>query len=173
MKEYLRLGELPENEKSWNFFKEEYENGVSVFNLVDNKPVLENMQLIDSFSGRFDKDAFIVTGEEIGVGEDGEPLLVNVKIIKKVDIDFKAITLEVLKNKFESVVETSGSGKEIHSFWVTLIQEKKTGKTEQYWGEKYDKRKFVVLPSKWVHTYDRFEFSNPVDGFNEGTGIDR
>ena len=65
-KTYLRIGIVPKNEASFNYLTEQNENGVSVFELIDGKPVLSNLQLVDSYAGRSDSQVFIVTGEEIG-----------------------------------------------------------------------------------------------------------
>lgn len=145
-KQYLRFGVLPQNEESFNYLREENEIGVSVFDLVDGKPALTNMQLVDSFSGRSQMAAFIVTGDQIGIGEDGEPLLKNVSYISRATIDIESITLDVLKEKFQTITTNDIESKEIHSFWQG---------------------------GKWVHTYGKFEFSNPVSDFNERTGNDR
>src|SRR5699024_3584106 len=77
--QYLRFGSVSENETSHNYLGDSQEDGVSVFELKERKPVLSNLQLVESFSGRFNIEAFIVTGEKIVVGYDGEPLLKNVK----------------------------------------------------------------------------------------------
>ena len=61
-KTYLRIGIVPKNEESFNYLTKQNENGVSVFGLIDGKPVLSNLQLVDSYAGRSDSQAFIVTG---------------------------------------------------------------------------------------------------------------
>lgn len=114
--QYLRFGIVSDNETSHNYLDGSQEDGVSVFELKERKPVLSNLQLVESFSGRFNIEAFIVTGEKIGVGYDGEPLLKNVKYVaKKSDIDFMGITLEVLDNNFNSKTGSyDEEDKEIH-----------------------------------------------------------
>ena len=118
-KRYLRLGVLPEKEESYNYLTGANEQGASVFELdLNGKPVLNNLQLVDSFSGRREMTAFIVTGEEVGTGQDCEPLLKNVEYIEKVSIDFTKITLETLKANFETIEgeykETTGTMNVFH-----------------------------------------------------------
>lgn len=143
-KVYLRFGIVPENESSYNFLTKGYENGVSVFEMKDGQPVLNNLQLIDSFSGRYDLPMFFVTGEEIGKGQDGEPLLKNVKYVSKADFDITSLTIEALDNNFQSKAgELDEEAKEIHRFFLNGFE----------------------------LTYAGFTYSNPVDGFNAEMGL--
>ena len=133
MKKYLRLGEIPPSGKSINFFKmtnEEnenftyaleigeiekayeivpkyaYESGLSVFDVNDDgMPELPNMQLITSLLGRLDHTAYIVSGQEIGRGSDGEPVIIFDKIESKKNIDKKEIldyVISLLKANFDN-----------------------------------------------------------------------
>lgn len=64
-----------------------FEPGVSVFDMdEDGNPVLDNEALSSSWSVREEqeKPCYIVTGDVVGTGQDGEPLLKNVRIIDKV-----------------------------------------------------------------------------------------
>lgn len=64
-----------------------FEPGVSVFDMDENgKPVLNNEALSSSWNVRKEqkKPCYIVTGDVVGIGQDGEPLLKNVKVIDKV-----------------------------------------------------------------------------------------
>lgn len=110
---YLRFGEIPQGEKSIDFIKLSlddnsdfsyflsigninaayncipsncYEKGVSVFELdEDRKPILNNENLKRDYEfrvNRGDKMLF-VTGEEVGRGRSGEPLIINIKEIKE------------------------------------------------------------------------------------------
>lgn len=102
-KQYIRFGLWPENERSkrgamastdedW----EDFEEGVSVYDTFWNDKVSKweihggNMNVtavtLRNFIGRFKRGttpAFLVTGDVIGTGLDGEPLLNNVKKIKE------------------------------------------------------------------------------------------
>lgn len=123
MKKYIRLGEIPDCERSLNYLKINYdqqedirwsdkqpfdaaewckkncnswknvdieaifEPGVSVFEMDDNgNPVLNNEALSSSWNVRKEqeKPCYVVTGDVVGIGQDGEPLLKNVKIIDNV-----------------------------------------------------------------------------------------
>lgn len=112
MKKYLRFGEIPPNEKSINFIKlslndnsdfsyflslglidkayscipaDCFEMGVSCFDTdKNNAPILLNDKLRNDYDSRIERGEklYLVTGREIGRGQDGEPLLVDVCIIK-------------------------------------------------------------------------------------------
>ena len=90
---YVRFGlTIPRNEESKIHHGEVfvgYEKGVSVYEAIQRG---EKIQIIFpklsysacvSLSGCLDHDAMIVTGDVVGTGSDGEPLLKNVNIIKK------------------------------------------------------------------------------------------
>ena len=111
MKKYIRFGEIPPNERSVNFIKmtldqvdafswaigamkaeeayTEYvpekalEPGVSVFEMDKNgNPLLKNIGLVRSYCKRAeDEKAYIVTGDPVGTGHDGDILIKNVNII--------------------------------------------------------------------------------------------
>lgn len=145
-KTYLRLGLIPENGKSQNFLTKEFEDGVSVFELVDGKPAIDNLQLIDSFAGRYELPAFIVTGEEISKGHDGEPILTNVNYVEKANVDFTTLTIEALDNAFETKTGAfNKDAKGIHHFLINELE--------------------IV--------YAGFTYSNPKNAFNTKLGKGR
>lgn len=106
---YIRIGEIPVDERSKIHLgdKNEYENGVSVWNAVKLE---DGYHLVAPLHGNtctytdFISDAFpeewygkllpdslkiyVVTGDEIGKGSDNEPLLKNVKIIEELPFDY-------------------------------------------------------------------------------------
>lgn len=173
MKEYLRLGEIPTNESSYNFLTKGQENGVSVFEWDGNSPVLSNLQLVDSFSGRDDHKAYLVTGEEIGIGFDGEPLLKNVKIVKEINLDFMAITLDVLKANFSDVDgQLNILSNKMHRFSMAVLKNNKTGETKKDMAFNEDAT-WEIESNFWQYTYGGFEFSNPINGFNTEMGKQR
>lgn len=63
-----------------------FEAGVSVFEIDENgEPVLNDDQIRQSYHYRKNTcKAYIVTGDVVGRGADGEPLLKNIKIVKEV-----------------------------------------------------------------------------------------
>jgi hypothetical protein len=91
-KQYIRVGELPPDGKSKIRCRADNsiigeEEGVSVFEYIEGRGIVvpNNQQARDDFlilMNSIDKPQYIVIGEEIGVGSDGEPLLRDVKIIK-------------------------------------------------------------------------------------------
>lgn len=102
---YIRFGEIPENERSgigkspnWIYHMQrtsDEEEGVSVYysryQVETDQWVIEDCgnyaslgQLIDEASeGK--RNIYIVSGREVGLGADGEPLIRDVKIIKKIN----------------------------------------------------------------------------------------
>lgn len=129
---FLRFGEIPKNEKSINFLKltfdeidefqdyvnmlgyneaieniPEYalEDGVSCFSLDETgKPILNNMRLLKSFCLRINKEkAYIINAEQTGIGNDGEPLVKNIKITEMLPPsteDMAKVVVDILKANF-------------------------------------------------------------------------
>lgn len=97
---YIRYGGLPRDRRSFNSREGVYEEGVSVYRaavyageattkkgdtlIVDHYTL--DLEGVDFASTMFitssERAAYLVEGDEIGTGADGEPILVNVKIIK-------------------------------------------------------------------------------------------
>lgn len=85
---YIRYGLIPEPGKSYNFRDKHSENGVSVYEAVrvgDNY-YIDVVGSIFTYGGlRENKEAYEVEGTLINEkGSDGEPLLENARIIRKV-----------------------------------------------------------------------------------------
>lgn len=82
---YIRFGDLPVN-TSRNYLTGEMEAGISVYEaIIDGdqvKLVFPDLtySACVSLSGVLERQAFIVEGEQIGIGSDGEPLLRDCKI---------------------------------------------------------------------------------------------
>lgn len=76
------------NCRSWRNvnFDELWEAGVSVFEEENGLPIIHNEKQAKSLKNRIGKVAFIVEGEKVGTGEDGEPLL-RIEKATKIDID--------------------------------------------------------------------------------------
>lgn len=94
---YLRFGEIPENEKS-GIYKGDMgrvgeEIGVSCYRgvVIDDKvyiimphiPSSTYYWLIDEYN-RGKTPLYIISGKEVGIGTDGEPLLQNISIEKQI-----------------------------------------------------------------------------------------
>lgn len=102
-REYIRFGKIPDNEQSNIYRHGELvgkEIGVSVYDCCYNRgkyciiyPNPSNEDTICDFSGFMfytpRSPIYLVTGEEVGIGSDGEPLLKNVKIIKDISNNFE------------------------------------------------------------------------------------
>ena len=104
---YIRFGEIPEDEKSFIQYRSYdcgYEEGVSVYNcvlinglphLVMPYPYAEGIAhtLWDLLEYN-KRNVYLVTGKQVGVGCDNEPLITNVRIIQ----DITEVWLEDIKN---------------------------------------------------------------------------
>lgn len=145
---YLRLDVLPQD-KSYNHIMGNYEDGISVFALDNNGvPVIDNLQLVEDLTGRADLIATIVTGDRIGTGFDGEPLIANAKYIRKASIDIESIATAALDNGF--------ADKEIIYKDNDLLG--------IYWDN--DKQQDY-------YTYNGTKYTNPINGFDVRMGKER
>jgi hypothetical protein len=87
---FVRYGDLPEGGKSKDFASGNYEKGVSVFRgkiLPDGSllPMPKTNQELGSLLTMNKRPMYVVTGDVVGVGADGEPVLANAKKIKPIE----------------------------------------------------------------------------------------
>lgn len=77
-----------ENVNSWKNvnFDDLWEAGVSVFEERDGLPVISNREQALSLKNRIGDAIYLVEGEKVGTGEDGEPLL-KITSAEKIEID--------------------------------------------------------------------------------------
>ena len=112
--------------RSWSRVNldEVFEAGVSCFRQEDGLPVVTTIAEAISLAARIDGhmgDLFQVTGEEVGIGTDGEPL-VKVESSERIMYDKNELVfclIEQLKNHFEEVsgeVELTSSDSLNHFF---------------------------------------------------------
>lgn len=103
MKKYIRFGEIPENEKSGIYAIDQgkigEEIGVSCYDCIEDEngyfrvlmPAKIKYSTGVSFQWAYDDwisgkyKAYIITGIEVGIGSDNEPLLQNIQIVKELD----------------------------------------------------------------------------------------
>jgi len=93
---YIRFGDLPENGKSWDYARGIELEGISVYKAKDitdrilptdtDKTAWE----VDRVHSRghatidgalFDRPAYLVSGDRVGTGSDGETLIEHVEIV--------------------------------------------------------------------------------------------
>lgn len=200
MKYYIRFGEIPPNEKSINFIKlsfddnsyftysidhgdisvayecvpaDAFEPGVSVFDChSDFLPILVNLRQIRSLLGRINCPCYVVTGDQVGTGQDGEPLIRGVKIVKKIEIEKNVIldyVLEILIKHFENStfdVSYDDSDFNVYEFAKTERVNKKTGQRISVYGDiKGKKSDWVLAPVKTEYHWMGWIFSNPTNNF--------
>ena len=84
---YVRFGDLPKDGKSTNHLTGKKEKGVSVIEAKQNLFTGE-IELVPYGSPTFmwvqNRPMYEVTGEYVGKGSDGEPLLKNAKILRRI-----------------------------------------------------------------------------------------
>lgn len=200
MKKYIRFGEIPPNEKSINFIKlsfddnsyftysidhgdisvayecvpaDAFEPGVSVFDChSDFLPVLPNLRQVRSLLGRINQICYVVTGDQVSTGQDGEPLIRHVKIVKKIEIEKKAIldyVLEILLKHFENSTFDESlivDDLNIYEFAKCERVNKKTGQRISVYGDITGKKSdWVLAPVKTEYHWMGWIFSNPTDNF--------
>lgn len=80
----VRFGKIPESGRSINWAENQCERGVSCVKIIRDQKDLDYKSIYDvTLCGR---DKYIVEGYYFGdYGSDGEPLLVNAKIIKGIE----------------------------------------------------------------------------------------
>lgn len=193
MKKYIRLGEIPADGKSVNFLKltkkqiddfrfasipeECKECGVSVFaSGEDGMPFFENLRQVSSFCCRYGSERiYEVTGEEVGIGQDGEPLLSNVEIIKSRRISAekaRACVLSFMCRNFKNI--QPGNDPEIDKFGFFHFYEDDriniiTGERVPYFAACGSE--WVKVPGRDVYTVCGWTFSDPVPGLDVRLGI--
>ena len=108
---YVRFCKIPQDEKSWNFMRNRKEEGVSVFKADDNgMPILENAEQAKSLWARLHRRHYLVTGEVVGTGQDGEPLLQNVRVVRRLQLDrvnLENLITATFERLFEYKIKTS------------------------------------------------------------------
>lgn len=199
-KEYIRFGEIPKSGKSVNFINlsfdesanfnyeieqgnigEAYdlvssdalEDGVSVFDCNGDSflPVLSNLRLVKSLLARLDSAIYLAEGEEVGRGQDGEPLIRSVTIIKKRRIKKEVLldlVLEVLLKSFENAA--FDASKEVDSYQIYEFGgwervNKKSGERVSEYEEVANPAEWVLSPLKVRYCWMGWTFSNPVKDF--------
>lgn len=96
MKKYIRFGPIPTNEQSVKL-DGSLEDGVSVYDTVlmtnGYHPIIPipptlSQGITYMYLIKQRRDVYIVIGDEVGYGSDGEPLIRNVKIISNITEKF-------------------------------------------------------------------------------------
>lgn len=96
---YIRFGDIPENEQSYNKADDCYEDGVSVYKaeIMSVPPESDAAGMFVPIGSKTlqilmlaQRETYLVTGNKVGIGNDGEPLLQNVETISKLKRGEKA-----------------------------------------------------------------------------------
>jgi hypothetical protein len=91
---YIRFGAIPEGERSWDNRNDQWENGVSVYACerdATDKDAPEGVNgayylsgtMLQTVFALMTRDTYLVTGEQVGTGADGEPVIENVEVVAK------------------------------------------------------------------------------------------
>lgn len=198
MKRYLRFGEIPKNGNSINFLKltfdqqedfnfniktgdyeraiscvpsDAYEKGTSVFEMDNNgMPVLSNLHLVTSLLSRIDYPVYEVSGEIVGTGNDLDPIISDIQIIKRRRMDKKKLIDHVLYtmiSNFRFVEYTESNNNErnqIFKFCKEYKINKNTGEKVNAW-DIVSGNEWVQMPPNTEYHFNGWVFSDPVDGF--------
>lgn len=201
-KTYIRLGEIPEDGRSVNFLKmtgtqkdafrdaeiegsdaradipeECKEGGVSVFLTgKDGMPVFENLRQVSSFCCRYGSEKiYEVTGEEVGSGQDGEPLLSGIEILRRRRISAekaRGCALSFMCQHFKSIQPGSEPESDELGFFHFYEDEKIniiTGERAPSFA--VSGSEWVKVPGRDVYTVCGWTFSDPVPGLDTRLGI--
>ena len=151
MKQYIRFGFIPENERSKNFLNGgKLEAGVSVFDMDGDVPLIQNDSQLENLSCRtveifrdksrnswfYDsaedeaaKNAMhIVTGDEVGRGCAGEPLINSVNIVSEYKPSFEEINacmdryLEETHNKRRDASDETEKSTGVYTHYETYCR---------------------------------------------------
>ena len=97
-RQYIRFGEIPEDERSGiyshNESTGEKEIGVSVYDQLDGSPCIPfpitgtTLNTLECFILYTKQKIYLVEGDEVGRGTDNEPLIRNIRIIKEITNKF-------------------------------------------------------------------------------------
>lgn len=80
---YIRFGNLPEGGRSYDNRNDVLEDGVSVYACDCEDGVYKPKgQMLQTVFGLMMRHTYLVTGERVGTGADGEPVLQNVEIVE-------------------------------------------------------------------------------------------
>lgn len=89
---YIRFGNIPQSGKSMNYLTNKKQPGISVYKcrIYDDNEIV-HIEIpgilgtaLASLSSIMERPSFIVNGNQIGTGSDGQPILQNCKIIGEV-----------------------------------------------------------------------------------------
>ena len=205
MERYLRFGEIPPGNRSINFLKmklseckdfswrlENYgadetfgkyvpenvlEEGISVFRMSDDgMPILDNMQITMSLASRIEKPIYELTGEEVGIGNDGEPLISNITEIERVYINQDVLAnyiISVLARNFMKVTPPQEDDERnidcIFEFYHEYQVNIKTGEMSKYFGI-LNGDGWIKIPGHLNFSYNGWTFEFPVPDFSIETG---
>lgn len=174
--EELRMGYVKEAFE--NIPEECFEKGVSVFDMDENgMPVADTMRLLMSLSSRIDDAIYEVSGDEVDRGNDGEPLVKVEKIEKKRRISKEKLIrhiISVMCKSFKSVEKIEDRVEDnveaIYHYWCEEKVNTLTGEKKSVY-EHTEGKEWKAIPPHDVFYFFGWEFSNPADGFDAGTGI--
>lgn len=117
---FLSSGDTLEDaiEKSVKPGKEVYEVGASCFNCVDNMPVIDNLQQLESLARRINEPVFTFNGDIAGVGTDNEPLVNNISNVSEISVNAPDM-VTFIESVLASNYQTIETDKDADKFYVS------------------------------------------------------
>lgn len=130
---YIRFGDIPESGQSTDWSSGRKEKGVSVFRgkILPNGEILPlpgTNQELGSLLTMNDRPLYVIEGEEVGTGADGEPVLANAKQYKPKDAAKRLYKPEVEKQVDEIRKQYENTDK-----WMKAPNGQPTKLNEQQW----------------------------------------
>ena len=199
MNKYIRFGQIPKGGRSVNFIKLTFEQsedfnfylenfghekaetvvppdcfepGLSLFKMgKDGLPVLNTLDQVQSLLIRLNDPAFEVSGNEIGTGQDREPLIDSLQIIKRRRFSQEKIINHVLRvmilnfGHCEKLPDEAGKDLSLHSFYRDEKINIVTGEKKASYLCPFDSAEWVQLQPFNEWTFWGLRFTDPISGF--------
>lgn len=206
---FIRFGEVPKTERSVNFLKLTFDEqsdfscdvdilgyteacerlpdyvfecGVSVFQVdTDGLPKMHSLQQLNSMLSRLGAPVYLVQGEQVGWGNDDEPLIRNIKIIKRYNIPDDVYLKKVLKILYKNFTQVRkrpqpytynrATGYRIYAFAKDVYRNKQTGQVDILKVRTKHNPDWEYIGQRFVYAFLDWEFESPKPGFSVIEGI--
>ena len=155
-----------------------WECGISVFKADENNmPVLENLQQVSSLLTHLNCNAYILEGEQIGTGNDAEPLIQLIGDAEKIELNEETLinmVMNFLHSKFQNAVYNAADDEKnnsLHYFFVERKKNKNTGEIISRWDAVEHPEDWTLIPGVKEYCINGWTFTDPVEGFDVHLGI--
>ena len=94
----------------WTYsLNEIFESGISCFEMSGGLPVLSNIKLYIALAIRLDDPIYILEGDQIGKGQDQEPIISNIRKSEEIAIDKDILINHIISTLKEAFKSCEGS----------------------------------------------------------------